>query len=197
MDAIDLAQRMVSELAVKPESGKDLGKPNDSRERLAVGVLDFSAALTQGINFNSGLSMVLEAIYASMGFNRAVTFFRDAGIFKAKVGFGNRMPEALPMLTFPEACATDVFHLSTVNKVDVFIQEITSSKAVSSIPDWLKEALPDVDAFILLPLVFNGHAICLIYADWRIGAAGTVEPSELSSMGMLRDYLMQALVKRK
>ena len=84
MDAIDLAQRMVSELAVKPESGKDLGKPNDSRERLAVGVLDFSAALTQGIDFNSGLSMVLETIYASMGFNRVVTFFVIPGYLKLK-----------------------------------------------------------------------------------------------------------------
>ena len=107
------------------------------------------------------------------------------------------MPEVLPMLTFPVAYATDVFHLSMVNKADVFIQDITSSKAVSSIPDSLREVLPDVDAFILLPLVFNGHAIGLIYADWRIGAADTVEPSELSSMGMLRDYLMQALAKRK
>lgn len=79
----------------------------------------------------------------------------------------------------------------------LFFQDITSSKSASSIPAWLREALPDVDAFILLPLVFNGRAVGLIYADWRIGAAGTVEPSELSSMGMLRDYLMQALVKRK
>jgi hypothetical protein len=57
--------------------------------------------------------------------------------------------------------------------------------------------LPDVDAFILLPLVLNGRAVGLIYADWRTGATGMVEPSELSSMGMLRDCLMQALAKRK
>lgn len=197
MDAIDLAQHMASELVTKSEKGKVLGKPNDSRERLAVSVQDFSAALTQGIDFNSALSMVLEIIYASMGFNRVVTFFRDAGMFKAKVGFGNRMPEALPMLIFPEAYAADVFHLSMVNKADVFIQDITSNQATSSIPDWLREALPDVDAFILLPLFFNGRAVGLIYADWRTGATGTVEPSELSSMGMLRDCLIQALAKRK
>ena len=197
MDAIDLAQHMASELVTKSEKGKVSGKPNDSRERLAVSVQDFSAALTQGIDFNSALSMVLETIYASMGFNRVVTFFRDAGMFKAKVGFGNRMPEALPMLIFPEAYAADVFHLSMVNKADVFIQDITSNQTASSIPDWLREALPDVDAFILLPLVFNGRAVGLIYADWRMGATGTVESSELSSMGMLRDCLIQALAKRK
>jgi hypothetical protein len=197
MDSIDLAQLTVPEHVVKSESGKTLGKPNDARERLAVSVHEFSVALTQGIDFNSALSMVLETIYASMGFNRVVTFFRDAGMFRAKVGFGNRMPEALPDLIFPEACAADVFHLSLANKADVFIQDITSSKAASSIPIWLREALPDVDAFILLPLVFNGRAVGLIYADWRMGETGMVEPSELSSMGILRDYFMKALAKRK
>lgn len=199
MDSIDLAQRMAPKLSVKSESGEILGKPNDSRERLAISIQDFSAALMQGkgIDFNSALSMVLETIYMSMGFNRAVIFFRDAGMFKAKVGFGNRMPEALPMLIFPEAYATDVFHLSLANKADVFIQDITSGKAAPSIPAWLREALPDVDAFILLPLVFNSRAVGLIYADWQAGATGTIEPSELSSMGMLRDYLMQALAKKK
>ncbi len=197
MDSIDLAQRMAPKLMVKSESGGILGKPNDSGERLAVSVHEFSVALIQGIDFNSALSMVLETIYASMGFNRVVTFFRDAGMFRAKVGFGNRMPEALPDLIFPEAYAADVFHLSLANKADVFIQDITSSKSASSIPAWLREALPDVDAFILLPLVFNGRVVGLIYADWQAGATGMVEPGELSSMGMLRDYLMQALAKKK
>lgn len=197
MDSIDLAQRMAPKLMVKSESGGIPGKPNDSGERLAGSVHEFSAALTQGIDFNSALSMVLETIYASMGFNRVVAFFRDAGMFRAKAGFGNRMPEALPDLIFPEAYAADVFHLSLANKADVFIQDITSSKSASSIPAWLREALPDVDAFILLPLVFNGRVVGLIYADWRTGAPGMVEPGELSSMGMLRDYLMQALAKKK
>ena len=197
MDSIDSAQRTVPEHVIKFESRKILGKPIDARERLASSVHEFSAALTQGIDFNSALSMVLETIYASMGFNRVVTFFRDAGMFKAKVGFGNRMPEALPDLIFSEAYATDVFHLSLANKADVYIQDISSSKAASSIPAWLREALPDVDAFILLPLVFNDRAVGLIYADWQTGETSVVEPGELSSMSMLRDYLMKALAKRK
>ncbi|MBL0010671.1 MAG: hypothetical protein IPP22_06040 [Nitrosomonas sp.] len=87
--------------------------------------------------------------------------------------------------------------MSLANKADVFIQDITSSKAASSIPAWLREALPDVDAFILLPLVFNDRAVGLIYADWQTGETSVVEPGELSSMSMLRDYLMKALAKRK
>jgi HD-like signal output (HDOD) protein len=197
MDSLDRVQSMSPELFVKPLNGKFPGKPSDSRERLAVSVRELGMALTQGIDFNSALSMVLETLYASMGFNRVVTFLRDSGVFKARIGFGDRMPQALPELYFPEAYAADVFHLSLANKADVFIQDVTSSKAASSIPAWFKEALPDADAFILLPLVFNNHAVGLIYADWPKGVTGRVEPGELSSMGLLRDHLMKALVKRK
>lgn len=197
LDSLDLVQSMSPELFARSESGKLLGKPNDSRERLSVSVHELSMALMQGIDFNSALSMVLETLYASMGFNRVVTFFRDSGAFKARIGFGDRMPEVLPELCFPEAYAADVFHLSLANKADVFIQDVTCSKAAPSIPAWFKEALPDVDAFILLPLVFNDHAVGLIYADWSKEITGRVEPHELLSMGLLRDHLMKALVKRK
>ena len=132
-----------------------------------------------------------------MGFNRVVTFFRDAGMLKAKVGFGRGVPEVLPGLIFPEAYAADVFHLSLTNKADVFIQDVASTQSSSSIPAWLRETLPDVDAFILLPLIFNGKAIGLIYADWCTGTTNQIEPSEFSSIGVLRDYLMKALIKRK
>jgi len=141
--------------------------------------------------------MILESLYASMGFNRVVTFFRDAGMLKAKVGFGRGVPEVLPELIFPEAYATDVFRLSLANKADVLIQDVAAAQSSASIPAWLRAALPDADAFILLPLVFNGKTIGLIYADWSVGATSQIEPGELSSMGMLRDYLMRALIKRK
>ena len=195
--SVDLAQQMAPEFSSIPENGKSCGKPYDSRERLAVSVRELRMALARGIDFNVALSMILESLYASMGFNRVVTFFRDAGMLKAKVGFGRGVPEVLPELIFPEAYATDVFHLSLANKADVFIQNVAAAQSSASIPAWLRAALPDADAFILLPLVFNGKTIGLIYADWSVGATSQIEPGELSSMGMLRDYLMRALIKRK
>ncbi len=197
LQSINLARNTVKGFAIESKTERYSGKPNDSRERLAVSAHELNIALTREIDFNNVLSMVLESIYASMRFNRVVIFFRDAGAFKARLSFGNLAAGVLQKLIFPEAYAADVFHLSLANKADVFIQEVTSGTAASSIPTWFREALPDVDTFILLPLVFNNRAIGLIYADWRIGATSLVEPSELSSMGMLRDYLIKALVKRK
>ncbi|QOJ22670.1 MAG: HDOD domain-containing protein [Gammaproteobacteria bacterium] len=196
VESIDLAQSMLPEFPGKGEDGKSPGKPYDARERLAVSIRELRMALARGIDFNIALSMLLESLYASMGFNRAVTFFRDTGMLKAKVGFGSGMPEVLTELVFPEVYAADVFHLSLANKADVFIQDVVSGMPSPSIPTWLREALPDADAFILLPLIFNGKAIGLIYADWCVGAASQVEPAELSSMGELRDYLMRALIRK-
>ncbi|MDO9371244.1 MAG: HDOD domain-containing protein, partial [Gammaproteobacteria bacterium] len=94
------------------------GKPTDSRERLAVGVHETTNALSEGMSFGNALSMVLETMYGSMAFNRVVAFLRDGESFKGRVGFGAMMPGALPHLSFPEAFATDVFHLSLANDAD-------------------------------------------------------------------------------
>ncbi len=193
-EAIDLAQNMAGEYVAPVETEKLLGKPENSCERLASGVHEVGTALAQGIDFNSALSMILETIYTGMGFNRVVTFFYDADKFKAKVGFGSKVPEIMPKLVFSAAYEADVFHLSLANKADVFIQEVVS---VKNMPAWFNEALPDAGAFILLPLIFNGRAVGLIYADWKIGMTGLVEPSELKSMGALRDHFVKALAKRK
>jgi HD-like signal output (HDOD) protein len=196
-ESVDLAMKMADEqVHSKIEHKQSEGKPKDSQDKLASGIREVSEMLVQGMDSGSMTSMILETMYASMGFNRVVVFFRISGKFKAKVGFGSMMPETLPQLNFTEDYVADVFHLSLANKADVFIQEMSEVKEASSIPVWLKDALPDVGAFILLPLVFNGRPVGLIYADWKTGAAGLVEPNELSSMGMLRDQLLNALAKK-
>jgi len=196
VESIDLAKEMAKEQAGQPQIEHSDGKPVDAQERLVLGIHEIDSMLDKGMDFSSTISVILETMYASMGFNRVVAFFLGSGEFKAKVGFGNMMPESLPQLIFPEDYVADVFHLSLANKADVFIQEVASVKEASSIPGWFKEALPDVGAFILLPLVFNDRAVGLIYADWRMGVAGLVEPKELSSMGVLRDHMLEALAEQ-
>lgn len=173
------------------------GKPANSRERLTAGVLETTRALANGMNFGSALNLVLETIYGSMGFNRVVAFLRDGDTFKGKVGFGAMMPEALPLLSFPEAYAPDVFHVSLNSKSDVFIKDATEPKSAASMPRWFTETLPDARAFVLLPMVFSGRPVGLLYGDWKLGTTDTVEKNELLLMRSLRDHLMQMLGQRK
>lgn len=173
------------------------GKPTDAKERLAAGVLETTKALAEGMSFGNALNLVLETMYGGMGFNRVAAFLRDGDTFKGKVGFGAMMPEVLPRLQFPEAYAMDVFHLSLANKADVFIEDAAGAKSASSMPAWFTETLPDVRAFVLLPMTFNGHPIGLLYGDWKLGTTGLVEKNELLLMRSLRDHLMKLLGPKK
>jgi hypothetical protein len=191
--SITSTQKLANEPIPKSTIEQPKGKPKNSHETLTTGIKEIKVLLAQGISFNSALSIILETIYSSMGFNRVCAFLRDAGMFKAKIGYGNGMPEMLPQLVFPAVYSADVFHLSLSNKADVFIEEVSTVKESSSIPVWHRKTLPDAAAFILLPLVSNNNVVGLIYADWGIGTNEIVEHSELTSMGALRDNLTKLL----
>ena len=76
------------------------------------------------------------------------------------------------------------------------IEDAAAAKFSSSMPAWFVSALPDVRAFVLLPMVFKGHAVGLLYGDWREGTTGNVEKNELLLMRTLRDHLMTLLVPK-
>ena len=173
------------------------GKPGDSKDRLAAGVLETTKALSKGVSFGNALNLVLETMYGGMGFNRVIAFLRDGNAFKGKIGFGAMMPEMLPRLVFPETDGMDVFHLSLANMADVFIEDAAGLQSASSMPVWFTETLPDVRAFVLLPMVFNGRPVGLLYGDWEKGTKGLVDKSELLLMRSLRDHLMKLLVPKK
>lgn len=197
VESVNNAVAAADDLTILQAVEEPHGKPADAKERLAAGVLETTKALAEGMSFGNALNLVLENMYGGMGFNRVVAFLRDGDTFKGKVGFGSKMPEALSRLTFPEAYAMDVFHLSLANKADVFIEDAAGSKSASSMPAWFTETLPDVRAFVLLPLIFNGHPVGLLYGDWRQGTTGQVEKNELLLMRSLRDHLMKLLGPKK
>jgi len=192
-ESVNQAVASANDLTILEAVEEPHGKPADSSERLAAGVLEITKAQKEGMSFGNALNLALETMYGSMGFNRVVAFLRDGDAYKGKIGFGAKMPEVLQHLAFPEAYAMDVFHLSLANKADVFIEDAVGSRSASSMPAWFTESLPDVRAFVLLPLTFNGHPVGLLYGDWKHGTAGLVEKNELLLMRSLRDHLMKLL----
>ena len=197
IESVNNAIETANDLTILDAVEQPQGKPADSKARLAEGVAETTKALAEGMTFGNALNMALETMYGSMGFNRVVAFLRDGDTFKGKIVFGSMMPEVLPRLEFPEAYAMDVFHLSLKNKADVFIQDVAEPKSASSMPAWFTEALPDVRAFVLLPMTFNGRPIGLLYGDWQQGTTGSVEKEELLLMRSLRDHLMKLLGPKK
>ena len=197
MESVNHAIAASKESVILEEVDEPHGKPTNSKERLTAGIQETLDALTEGMNFGNALNLVLETIYGSMGFNRVVAFLRDGDSFKGKVGFGAMMPAALQRLSFPAAYAADVFHLSLAHNADVFIEDAAAPRSASSMPSWFTEALPDVRAFVMLPMSFNGHSVGMLYGDWKKGTMEMVEQSELALMRTLRDNLMKLLKPKK
>ena len=193
MESVNLAVSDAKEPSILGAVSARHGKSADSIIQLTAGVHETTNALAKGENFGSMLNLVLETMYGSMGFNRVAAFLRDGNVFRGRVGFGNAMPEVLPNLSFPETDATDVFHLALVNNADVFIGGGTGPGSAASIPSWLSETLPDVRAFILLPMNLNGRPIGLLYGDFRKGTNELVEQDEMVLMRSLKDNLMKSL----
>jgi hypothetical protein len=192
--SIESVQQKTNQSAVHAGPEKADDEWDRSRKRIAVGILELSIALGRGIDFRSALNIALEAIYESMQFNRVIVFFRENEEFKAGLHFGNLKADKMADLCFFRQYTADVFHLSLAQKADVFIQDVTLSRE-TTIPAWFRKTLPDACAFILLPLVFNNSTIGLIYADWQMEQTRVIRPREFSSLVMLRNYLMKALVK--
>ena len=197
MSSVNAAIAAADDFALLESVAVSQGKPADSVERLNRGVCELIDAQKDGMSFGNGLNLVLETMYSGMGFNRVVVFLRDKDTFKGRVGFGAMMPGVLPSLGFSSLPSKDVFHVSLAKRADIFIKDATEAKFSSNIPVWFSSSLPDVRAFILLPMIFNDQAVGLLYGDWREGASGMVEKNELRLIGTLRDHLMKLLTPKK
>jgi HD-like signal output (HDOD) protein len=196
MESINNAVASAADFTMLEAVKEQHGKPGNAKERLTSGVDEITKALKGGMSFGNGLNLVLETMYGGMGFNRVAAFLRDGDTFKGRIGFGAMMPEVLPHLTFPEAYATDVFHLSLANKADVIIEDAAGAKFASTMPKWFTTSLPDVRSFVLLPMIFNGRPVGLLYGDWQQGTTGAIEKVELQLMRSLRDNLMKLLAPK-
>ncbi len=197
MSSINAAIAAADDFVMLENVADPHGKPANSVERLSKGVCELIDALRDGMSFGNGLNLALETMYCGMGFNRVAVFLRDKDTFKGRIGFGALMPGILPRLTFSTIPTKDVFHVSLANKADIFIKDATEEKFVSSMPVWFTSSLPDVRAFILLPMIFNGQTVGLLYGDWRKGTTGLVEKGELQLLRSLRDHLMKLLAPKK
>jgi HD-like signal output (HDOD) protein len=134
------------------------------------------------------LTMASETVLASLCFSRTIVFVRDHrnGSFAARLGFGPNIEPLLPQLHFNEAFSPDVFHLAIANSVGIFIENAGDPKFSPHIPAWFRRALPDAQAFVLLPVKTDTGAVALLYGDW--GDASLVRkilPQEMSALNEL------------
>lgn len=137
------------------------------------------------------LALASETVLAGLGFARTVVFVRQAsGMFKARLGFGREVEQALPTLQFSETFQPDVFHLAITNSVGIFIENAHDPKMLARLPNWYRNAFSDAHSFVLLPVAAHQSTVALVYGDWSHGQpTRKISQTEMSALNELAGEL--------
>ena len=170
----------------------------DAESILSDGIQDVTNTLVADYQLNDLLQMVLETMYRGMGFHRIIAFVRDAktDTMRARFGFGARIDQLLPHMAFPLKFEPDVFHVALEKGVDIVIEDVSADNIASKIPAWHHEAVK-AKCFLLLPVVINGKAIGLIYADMQEANALQITPRQLGLLRTLRNQAVLAIRQKQ
>ncbi len=175
------------------------GKPMNARDLLLAGVQDATQMLASNqVKLSDLILLVLETLYGAMGFRFATACLLDikSGKFSARIAVGEKYAERQRAFQFPVLNDNSIFHLAMSNNVDLMISDASNAKVQNLLPDWHKRLLPDTRSFIVLPLVIEGKALGLFYADRACTADEGVPPDETALIKTLKGQLMSAMIKR-
>ncbi len=184
--------------AVTQKEGEDaVTRLLDPDTILGAGIQDVTNSMVGDFNLNDILQMVLETMYRGMGFNRTLIMIRNnkLGAMIARFGFGAGISEVIPRFRFPLQFMPDVFHLSIEKGLDISIADIHALNIADKIPDWYRDAV-NAPCFILLPLMLNGRAIGLFYADMIEANSLNITRQQLSLLSTLRNQAVLAIKQK-
>lgn len=170
----------------------------DPETILSAGIQDVTNTLVEDYHLNSVLQMVLETMYRGMCFNRILIFVRDPknNQMCARFGFGYDIAAVLPKFHFPLAFMPDVFHVALEKAVDIVIEDVTAENITAKIPAWYRNAV-SAQSFLLLPVMVNGKALGLFYADMEEANALQVSQRQLSMLRTLRNQAVLAIKQKQ
>lgn len=169
----------------------------DSEAILSAGIQDVTNTMVGEFNINDILQMVLETMHRGMGFHRTLFMIRNnkTGKMAARFGLGPDINEVIPGFHFPLHFAPDVFHLAIEKGADISIADIRALNIADKIPAWYLDTV-NSPSFILLPMMLNGKAVGLIYADIPESGKLDISNKQLSLLRTLRNQAVLA-VKQK
>jgi transcriptional regulator with GAF, ATPase, and Fis domain len=164
---------------------------------LGAGIQEVTNTMMGEFNLTDLLQMVLETIYRGMNFQRALFMLRNnkAGAMIARFGFGPDIGQTIPKFRFPLNFQPDVFHLATDKGLDISIEDVRSLNISDKIPDWYLDAV-NAPSFILLPLMLDGKAIGLIYADMPEANQLDISREQLALLRTLRNQAVLAIKQK-
>ena len=164
---------------------------------LGAGIQEVTNTMMGEFNLTDLLQMVLETIFRGMNFQRALFMLRNnkGGAMLARFGFGPDIGEIIPKFRFPLQFAPDVFHLAIDKGLDISIEDVRALNISDKIPGWYHDTV-NAPSFILLPLMLDGKAIGLIYADMPEANRLDISREQLALLRTLRNQAVMAIKQK-
>lgn len=169
----------------------------DSATMLTTGLQDITNVLLEEYDLNDLLRMVLETIYRSMGFSRALLCIKDAkqNVMAGRFGFGQGVEEIAKRFKFPLSGQKDVFLVALEQGVDVLISDIDAENIKDRIPSWYRNTI-DAKSFILFPIIIDKKPLGMIYADKIEANALQMNGKELALLKTTRNQAVLAIKQK-
>jgi HD-like signal output (HDOD) protein/GAF domain-containing protein len=197
--SVEETQRLVadSSLADAAAAGAIAGpaEPGRRQAALAAGVQDITNTLVGDHSTNDVLRIILETMYRSIGFDRALLFTPDAGqrSLRCRFGFGADAETIVDRrVCIPLDGARDIFYAAAVLGADLCIQDIESDKVRPHVPAWYRKGI-GARGMVLLPIVDRKKTVALIYADSSNPATLHFSAEELGLLKTLRNQALLAM----
>lgn len=166
---------------------------------LRTGVADMAHAIATA-SPSQMMTMALETAYQGLSLTRAVAFLRNRRDrkYRAKLGFGDGVPERLAQMEFDDAYEPNVFHASLGSDRVIFIDNPQEPKFAAKLPAWWIASLNGARSFVILPICCNGQPAGFIYGDWDDSFPKIIlSQVEFGLLNELRALMVRSLEKRQ
>jgi HD-like signal output (HDOD) protein len=172
------------------------GKPYNARDLLLAGLMDLTQTISGGkFQLNDVVLKMLTILHDSLGFQFATASLKDAKTerYIARISIGSDSHQKQKNFSFSSKDGVDLFGLSLKNNADLMIEDTATPKIHRLLPEWHLTNFPNAKSVMLLPLLINGRAIGLIYAERDCIAPEGVPPDETALIKTMKSQLLAAM----
>lgn len=133
---------------------------------LTNAIAELTNAIIERASINDMFTMVLEALFRSMGFDHVVLMIRDPArkSFVARFGFGTDIEALKPSFEFRAEGGDDIFTAAVQKGRNAVIVDTNDERYRDSIPEWCRK-LTQPRSILVFAVLVNKVCIAVIYAD--------------------------------
>jgi eukaryotic-like serine/threonine-protein kinase len=163
---------------------------------LTNAIAELTTAILERAPVNDMFTMVLEALYRSMGFSHVLFLMRDPKrrAYATRFGFGPDLELLKARFVYRQEAGEDIFSLAVNKGRNAVIVDTADTRYCDGVPAWCRE-LTNPLSILVFAVIVNKVCIGLIYAD-NCSEPLRMSATELKLLNTLVRQLALGVVQR-